>query len=68
MSGTLEGGKRAAETNIRKYGKDFYSRLGAIGGKAPYSKPKGFAAMGREKASEAGRKGGLISKRGKRYE
>ena len=31
MAGTLEGGKKAAETNKRKYGKDYY--WGAIGGK-----------------------------------
>lgn len=63
MVGTLAGGKRAAITNMKKYGDDFYQRIGSIGGKAPASKPKGFAANP-ELARRAGRKGGTISRRG----
>lgn len=33
MAGTILGGKRAAETNKKKYGKEFYARIGAKGGK-----------------------------------
>ena len=45
MPGTKVGGKKACETNKKKYGKDFYERIGALGGKAETIKPKGFAAM-----------------------
>lgn len=62
MAGTKQGGLRAAQTNIDKYGKDFYANIGAMGGKA--STTGGFAAN-RELAKEAGRIGGLKSRRGK---
>lgn len=56
------GGRRAAETNMKKYGKDFYKKIGQKGGKLGTT--GGFAAN-RELASIAGRIGGLKSKRGK---
>lgn len=54
MSGTTSGGKKAAETNKKRYGKKFYQRIGALGGKK--STGGGFAAS-QERAIEAGRKG-----------
>lgn len=60
MPGTSCGGLRAAETNKKKYGEDFYKKIGAIGGKK--SCIKGFA-KNHELAVLAGRKGGKISKR-----
>lgn len=62
MSGTREGGKKASETNRKKYGENFYKEIGAKGGAKGrtggfYGKP--------ELAREAGRKGGTISRRGK---
>lgn len=63
MAGSVSGGKRAAETNKRKYGEDFYRNIGAKGGKA--SKTGGFYAN-RELASTAGRIGGLKSRRNKK--
>ena len=63
MAGTVQGGKRAAETNKAKHGKDFYKRIGAIGGKA--TGHKGFATNP-ELARIAGAKGGRISKRRKK--
>lgn len=63
MSGTIDGGRAAAETNKRRYGEDFYSRIGTVGGKKGTT--GGFWAN-RELAREAGRKGGLISKRRKK--
>lgn len=63
MSGTKTGGVKAAKTNKEKYGDDFYSNLGKIGGKADHPNGRGFQING--KAVEAGRKGGKISKRGK---
>lgn len=63
MSGTKAGGAKAAKTNKKKYGKDFYRELGRRGGKAGHPEGRGFQISG--KAVEAGRKGGKISKRGK---
>lgn len=63
MSGTIEGGKQAAKTNKERYGADWYAKIGAKGGKKGTT--GGFYAN-RELAREAGRKGGLISKRGKK--
>lgn len=60
MSGTLEGGRKARDTNYKLHGKDFYKRIGAIGGRNGHS--GGFAANP-ELARMAGRKGGRISRR-----
>lgn len=62
MPGTIIGGKKAAATNKRRYGNDFYEVIGAHGGKV--SRGGGFAAN-RELARTAGRKGGLKSRRPK---
>ncbi|HEX8762249.1 MAG TPA: KGG domain-containing protein [Candidatus Saccharimonadales bacterium] len=63
MAGTKAGGQRAAITNMKKHGRDFYARIGAAGGKK--GRTGGFFAN-RELAREAGRKGGRISRRGKK--
>ena len=60
MSGTSIGGRRAYQTNIKRYGKDFYGQIGRMGGQA--GKTGGFAANP-ELARIAGAKGGRISKR-----
>ncbi|HTE58541.1 MAG TPA: hypothetical protein VK694_07385 [Verrucomicrobiae bacterium] len=65
MAGTAKGGKRAAETNVKKHGADFYARIGAMGGKK--GKTGGFFAN-RELARIAGAKGGRISRRSKKAE
>ena len=70
MSGTLEGGRKAAATNKAKYGKEFYANIGRKGGKR--SSTGGFASLkvgkdgltGAERAKLAGAKGGKLSKRG----
>lgn len=70
MSGSREGGIRAAETNKKKYGKDFYANIGRKGGKNGHT--GGFASgtlgkdglTGPERAKIAGSKGGKRSKRG----
>jgi len=62
MSGTKEGGKKAAETNKANHGKDFYKRIGAKGGKNGHT--GGFYAN-RELASSAGAIGGRKSRRRK---
>lgn len=65
MAGTKAGGDRAAETNKRKHGPDFYARIGKLGGQK--GRTGGFFAN-RELAREAGRKGGRISRRTKKAE
>lgn len=61
MAGTKEGGKAAAATNKRKYGEDFYKRIGQFGGQMGHT--GGFAAN-RELASIAGTKGGKAGRGG----
>ncbi len=61
MAGTVAGGKKAAQKNKELYGKEFYARIGAIGGKK--TGLKGFA-LDRERARRAGQLGGRISRRG----
>ncbi|HKR82191.1 MAG TPA: hypothetical protein VJR27_04260 [Candidatus Saccharimonadales bacterium] len=63
MAGTKAGGKAAAETNKKNHGKDFYARIGAMGGKK--GRTGGFYAN-RELARVAGAKGGRISRRTKK--
>ncbi len=63
MVGTPAGGKKAAEKNKKHFGKDFYRRIGKIGGSAPKTKPSGFACD-RARAANAAKKAGKVSKRG----
>lgn len=65
MAGTKSGGTQAAETNKKKYGPDFYARIGAAGGKKGHK--GGFAAgeEGRARARKYGAIGGRLSRRGK---
>jgi general stress protein YciG len=63
MAGTIQGGKKAANTNKARYGSAFYAKIGAKGGKL--GKTGGFYAN-RELAREAGRIGGRISRRTKK--
>lgn len=63
MPGTVEGGKKAAQTNKKLYGNEFYVRIGAQGGKM--STNGGFAANP-ELARIAGRKGGQASRKTKK--
>ena len=71
MAGTIIGGKRAASSNKKRHGDDFYVRIGQRGGRV--SRTGGFASnkvgddglTGRQRAKQAGRLGGTISKRGK---
>jgi general stress protein YciG len=60
MPGTRAGGLKAAKKNKKNYGKDFYKIIGSKGGHNGHT--GGFAAD-HERAREAGRKGGLRSRR-----
>lgn len=69
MSGNRAGGLKAAEKNIKHFGKDFYKNIGKMGGAK--SRNGGFASdkigpdglTGAERARIAGRKGGSKSRR-----
>lgn len=69
MSGTKAGGIAARDQNRSKYGKDYYARIGSIGGKN--SVGGGFASLkrgldgltGPERASAVGVLGGRKSRR-----
>jgi len=63
MSGTREGGKKAAIANKERHGADYYKRIGALGGSKSHPKTRPFA-KNPELASRAGKKGGKVSKRG----
>ena len=65
MSGTKAGGAKARETNKERYGKSYYENLGKLGGKIKNPK-KGFGSKTPEERQEAGRKGGLNSRKGKK--
>lgn len=60
MAGTIEGGRKAAQTNKQRYGKNFYEVIGAAGGRK--SRGGGFQ-NNRELARTAGSKGGKTSRR-----
>lgn len=62
MSGTIEGGKKAAATNKELYGANFYTTIGRLGGEK--SRGGGFAKDS-ELARAAGRLGGMRSSRRK---
>lgn len=60
MAGTIIGGKKAARTNKELHGKDFYRRIGAIGGRNGHV---GGFSLNPALARVAGAKGGRMSSR-----
>ena len=65
ISGTRLGGLKCRDTNLKKYGPNFYKNIGAKGGRAGRGEDyKGGFAANRELARIAGAKGGRISRRG----
>ena len=62
MPGTAPGGRKAAATNKMRYGANFYMTIGKKGGQV--SRGGGFA-KNPELAREAGRRGGMASRRRK---
>lgn len=71
MAGTEKGGRAAADTIRKRHGRDFYVRIGRLGGIR--SRHGGFASSkvgkdgltGAQRAKKAGAKGGAKSRRGK---
>ena len=61
MPGTKAGGLKAAETNVKRHGSDFYKKIGAKGGAAGHT---GGFQKGSQATRDAGRKGGIKSRRG----
>lgn len=69
MGGTREGGLKAHKTNLKLHGKDFYKRIGSMGGRKSYT--GGFASnkvdengfTGPERARLYGKYGGLHGSR-----
>ena len=72
MAGTKAGGAAAAQTNRKKYGSNFYAKIGAKGGAVGHT--GGFASdvvgedgkTGRQRAAIAGARGGRVSRRTKK--
>lgn len=64
MRGTKAGGLKAAKTNKKLHGKDFYKKIGQKGG-LKTGIAKGFALMTPERRKLCGAIGGHISRRGK---
>lgn len=60
MANTKEGGRKARATNIERYGKDYYRKIGSLGGRKGHT--GGFAANP-ALARVAGAIGGRKSKR-----
>ena len=67
MAGTPEGAKKAAETNKKKYGENFYAQIGSRSWDDPdRSRETGFALMPPELRKKHGANGGRKNK-GKKY-
>ena len=64
MAGNKIGGQKAAITNKERHGDDFYRNIGRKGGMNGHT---GGFASNPELAKIAGRKGGMISRRGQGY-
>lgn len=64
MAGTIEGGRKAAKTNKKLHGKNYYKEIGKRGGSVSHPGTRYFA-MNPEAAQKAGEKGGRASHRGK---
>ncbi len=70
MSGTKAGAKKAAETNKKRHGKDFYAQIGRKGGQNGHTGGWASETVGKdgltgyERAKKWGAIGGKLGKRG----
>lgn len=60
MAGNEDSNRIAADTKKRIYGKDYYSRIGRLGGKKP--RVRSYSSD-HDLAVRSGRKGGQISRK-----
>jgi len=70
MAGTIAGGRKAAQRNLEN-DPDFYRRIGSVGGKRSgtggfYYAKLNYTPDDPRHPSHSGKKGGHISRRGKR--
>ena len=56
MAGTKAGALKTKETNLRKFGSDYYKRIGALGGSVNRPESRSFY-LDREFAKQASAKG-----------
>lgn len=56
MAQTQDGKEKAAATLKRKYGDDYFSRIGEIGGKTTRNRPRYFATLSSERLKEISKK------------
>lgn len=71
MAGTSEGGKKASKTNKKKFGKDFYVKIGRLGGMKSgtggfYYGKRNYSEDDPRHPRNLGRLGGQTSKRKKK--
>lgn len=71
MAGTKAGAAKTKKTILETYGKDYYKEIGKIGGKLGTTGGFAYALKNYDETdprhpSNAGKKGGKVSKRGKR--
>lgn len=63
MAGNKEGALKAAETNRKRHGDDFYKKIGGQSWKNPERSHKtGFALLKKEQHLEISKKGGQVTK------
>lgn len=63
MSGNADGARKAALTNKKKYGEDFYGKIGAKSWNNPErSRMTGFAKLPKDEHIELSRRGGKKTK------
>ena len=61
MAGTRAGAKKMVATITELYGADYFRRIGHKGGSVVWTKPRGFAAMTKERLREIALKGNAQS-------
>ena len=61
---TAEGAKKALETIYKRHGKDYFKRVGSLGGSKSRGGGFGYGEQGKRLAQIAGSKGGSKSRRG----
>jgi hypothetical protein len=61
---TAEGAKKALETIYKRHGKDYFKRVGSLGGSKSRGGGFGEGEAGRERAKRYGSIGGSKSRRG----